>query len=286
MAKDPMHFEILHRTSYDYTAPVALGAHTIRLRPRCDGTQQLVDFRLDIHPRPQHVSDYLDHEGNHVSVVSFEGKTLKLSITSRLRIETLRENPRDYLVEPGFRTLPATYTASVGELLTGYLQQQALPAGDPLVKFTAALIERSACDPLRFLDLLNMEIHNGIEREIRETGEPLSPRATLARGRGACRDMASLFIAASRHAGFAARFVSGYQKGDQSRPRRYLHAWPEVYIPGGGWRGFDPTHGLAVADEHVPVAAASRSIDAAPIEGSYFGDAESSMQTEVSIRTS
>lgn len=130
---------------------------------------------------------------------------------------------------------------------------------------------------------LNARLHRQIRHEIRDSGQPPAPEITLRRGRGACRDLTVLFMAACRSQGLAARFVSGYQKGDGNRPRRYMHAWPEIYLPGGGWRGFDPTLGLAVADQHVAVAAAARPEAAAPLEGHFHGATTSTLEAEVRI---
>ena len=88
---------------------------------------------------------------------------------------------------------------------------------------------------------------------------------------GACRDFAVLFIDACRCVGLAARFVSGYQDAYRSMGKRDLHAWAEVYLPGAGWRGYDPTRGLAVADHHVAVAAAADPQNAAPVTATYRG---------------
>ena len=88
---------------------------------------------------------------------------------------------------------------------------------------------------------------------------------------GACRDLTVLFMECCRSLGLAARFVSGYQEGDKGTDRRYMHAWAEVYLPGGGWRGFDPTHGIAVTDRHVAVASGPTPATAAPISGTFRG---------------
>ena len=96
-----------------------------------------------------------------------------------------------------------------------------------------------------------------------------------------------LFIAVCRLQGIAARFVSGYQAHvETERECRYLHAWPEVYIPGGGWRGYDPSHGTPVADAHVPVVASWRPADTMPVTGSFFADgARSNMEVDLAIQT-
>ena len=110
----------------------------------------------------------------------------------------------------------------------------------------------------------------------------MPPRVTLEKGQGACRDLAVLFVAACRALGFGARFVSGYHQGHSEPMRRDLHAWAEVYLPGGGWRGYDPSLGLAVADRHVAVAAGTRPDQAAPISGSFRGTGVSSrMRAEI-----
>ncbi|MBD3176133.1 MAG: transglutaminase family protein, partial [Armatimonadia bacterium] len=111
-------------------------------------------------------------------------------------------------------------------------------------------------------------LHEHIDREIREEGAPLAPHECLARGAGACRDLAELLNAAARVMGIAARFVSGYRWGE-GIDEAYMHAWSEVYLPGAGWRGYDPVEGLAVADRHVPVAASPHADGAAPTFGTF-----------------
>ena len=117
--------------------------------------------------------------------------------------------------------------------------------------FVQHLIEKAAGNSLDFLVLLNTAIYENFTVEIRDDGPPLPPVVTMERKQGSCRDFAVLFIAACRSVGLAARFVSGYQEGDPDMVQRHLHAWAEVYIPGAGWRGYDPTHGLAVADKEL-----------------------------------
>lgn len=279
-----MRFEVSHQTCYSYDRPVSLGPHLLRLRPRCDGGQRLVEFGIEIEPRPQTLSHYLDHAGNVVTQVGFECKTERLSFTSRFRLHTLRCNPFDFLPDPDFVHLPVRYAPTVRQALIPYLHPGSPRSDDPVLAFTRSLAEEAGGDPLVFLGLLNRAIFTGFTREIREQGEPQAPEVTLRRARGACRDLAQLFVAGCRCHGFAARFVSGYQMGEGQRKRRYLHAWPEVYLPGGGWRGYDPTHGLAVADAHVPVAAAAHPQGATPIEGHFMGAATSRMETRLSIR--
>jgi len=160
-------------------------------------------------------------------------------------------------------------------------------APDVAVSSLVAQVEAASDgSPTDFLVMLNQWIYTQIEREIRDHGAAQTPAQTLRLRRGACRDQTMLFVAAAGAAGLAARFVSGYQdKSALETPRRYLHAWPEVYLPGGGWRGFDPTRGIVVADGHVPVAASVSPEGAAPVAGSYFGSARSEMDFHLTIQT-
>ncbi len=124
--------------------------------------------------------------------------------------------------------------------------------------------------PLEFLTRLNQHLYATIDRHIRPTGDAQSPQDTLSTMRGACRDITELFLALCRAQGIAARFVSGYQfAADTPDGQRHLHAWPEVYLPGHGWQGYDPTHGTAVGDGHVALCRAPGQLATMPVEGGF-----------------
>jgi transglutaminase-like putative cysteine protease len=281
-----MRFKVDHLTRYLYDAPVRLGPHRLRLRPREDEGIGVVDHALEIAPAPAGTSQSLDPDGNLVTVVWFEGIATELSVRSRFEVLTGRTNPYGFLPEPA--NWPAPYSLPLARRLSPWLTQA--EPGDA-VRGLADSLRADTRDAFEFVQVLNQWLHREIAREIREHGAAQSPDETLRLRRGACRDLAVLFIAVCRSQGLAARFVSGYQKArdpavppsDGSAVRRYMHAWPEVYLPGGGWRGFDPTHGLAIADAHVALAAAAEPADAAPIEGCYYGAARSTIEIELSI---
>lgn len=120
---------------------------------------------------------------------------------------------------------------------------------------------------------------------VRPNGDAYEPAVTLKRGQGACRDLTVLFMEACRSVGLSARFVSGYAEGLSTRDDGELHAWAEIYLPGAGWRGFDPTLGLAVADRHVAIAASPIPVGAAPVSGSFRADsATAGLSYEVSVK--
>jgi len=239
----------------------------------------LQDYRCDIEPNPSASNTCLDHEGNLVLRARFDQPTHRLEITSRF-VATTFPNDECELTESS--SLPIVYSDDEHLHLAPYCESLALEA--PARQLLNQLVAANDQQPVQFLEGVNTYIHENIQREIRHDGGPQIPSQTLARRRGACRDVSVLFMALCRAQGFAARFVSGYQaKPEVDHGRRFLHAWPEVFIPGVGWRGYDPTHGSIVADAHVPVAASRTPTGAAPIEGSYYGVAvESRMDFVIS----
>jgi transglutaminase-like putative cysteine protease len=276
-----MLFEIDHLTRYDYTSPVHLGEHLLRFLPQEGAGQRPGRCVLDINPVPSRSEQDLDSWGNRIQRVSFQGHTDHLEIRARLEVETLGEVS---LPAPGEVCLPVSY--GNGLAAAPYLQLLEDPAR--LQSFMQPLLANTVGDGMAFLAALNRAIHAFYHRGVRLEGAPRTPAETLALGEGVCRDLTLLFMAVCRQVGLAARFVSGYQQGDGTRELRYLHAWPEVYLPGHGWRGFDPTHGTPVGDDHVAVAAAPSAEAVTPVEGGYNFKGEvitSTLTTEIRITT-
>ena len=246
----------------------------------------LLDFKLDIDPKPVMLSETLDVEGDTLAVAWFDQLASSLTITSRFEAETLRTNAFDYLFfNVAYARLPLQYSQSLEPRLLAYrvAEQADLDAVDGLV---AAVMDETGPDTIAFLSSLNQRIHDSLEVIVRHEGPPWRPAETLERGEGACRDLAMLFVACCRKVGVAARFVSGYQAGERPEEARYLHAWAEVYMPGGGWRGYDPTHALAVANSHVAISTGASPSEAAPIIGAFRGDdVTAKMTAELRVRT-
>ena len=265
-----MRITIRHRTWYTFDAPVHLEPHVIRLRPRADGSVRLVDFVLEIDPEPAVRADNLDPEGNVITRAWFEGESPRLTLRTRAVVDTLLANPFRFLVTEPDRALPYACPPDLSERLALYRRPP--DAAHPAVRELAlAAAVESEHDPARFPLALAQRIRAELARETRPEGVPLAPEATIAAGRGACRDLAVLFVACCRTIGLAARFASGYAHSEKAESTE-LHAWGEVFLPGGGWRGYDPSQGLAVADRHVTVAAAADPRDAAPVTGTFRGD--------------
>jgi transglutaminase-like putative cysteine protease len=150
--------------------------------------------------------------------------------------------------------------------------------------FVQPVVDEAGGETTAFLTKFVLFMHEHFDKIERETGAPLTPDETIAWRKGACRDLAVVFIEGCRAVGLAARFVSGYMWNEGQAETHDLHAWVEVFIPGGGWRGFDPSIGLAVTDQHVAVATAANSVDAAPVSGTLRGTGnKSKLECDVSI---
>ncbi|GAB4153231.1 MAG: transglutaminase family protein [Cyanobacteria bacterium J069] len=265
-----MRYWIRHTTTYRYDRPVTLAPHWIRLRPRSDVTQVLHDFSLTVEPAPERVAENLDLEGNSVIKLTFPNDTLEeFKLTAVSEVETFRTNPFDFLLEPWASRLPIDYPISLHRQLQPYLQTSAagLPAIDAIaLQLANDLWLQTEGNPVLFLSELNQQIHANCCHIIRATGEPFPPGITWSKEAGSCRDLTVLFMEVCRALGLAARFVSGYQEADAGNDPE-LHAWAEVYLPGAGWRGYDPTQNAAVGDRYIALVASSFYRDAAPISG-------------------
>jgi len=276
-----MRFTIDHTLTYRYSRPVFLEPQTIRLRPREDGNQFVESFDLHIDPTPVGLTRTIDARNNVITYAWFGEVTDTLTIRSRSVVHTSRSNPFDFILDDSSASLPVAYPPTDRHLLDLALTRRPHPqdADDRVAAFARELIEESGGNTLGFLSLLNHRIYERTKIELRDEGDPYDPIQTYDERCGACRDVTELFADVCRVAGVAARFVSGYQQGDPDTQDRYLHAWAEVYLPHAGWRSYDPTHGLAVSNAHVALAAAVRPADAAPTTGTFRGTDATSVMT-------
>jgi transglutaminase-like putative cysteine protease len=259
----------------------------LRFQPRTDGSQRLVHFDLQIEPSPAGITHTLDPEGNLVTMAWFSSLHDRMVLRATSEVETLRDNPYDFLLTSTNQRLPIGYQPWEAAQLAPAMRRVAVPIHiDPARELAEQLREAARGEVVPFLTRLSETIFNRFRVIHREKGSPWPPATTIEQRQGACRDLAVLFIDICRSVGLAARFVSGYQEGDDEQDKRYLHAWAEVYLPGAGWRGFDPTHGLAVTDRHIAVAASAEPQNAAPVTATYRGtNVEAEMYAEVVIET-
>jgi len=275
-------FVVRHLTRYRYSVPVVLAPHVLRLTPRPG--HAIRSRTLVVQPQPIELRDEIDANGNPVTRAVFAGGgTDLLSIESRFELDTQAPPPA-----PGVTGETLPLPDRFAPELAAY--RAADTAVDPAVAaFARALAAQVGHDPVAFLDHLCRTIHDHADKHIRPSGNAQSAAETLASWRGACRDFTVLYLAAARSLGLPARFCSGYQAAaDTPDGRRYLHAWPEVFVPGAGWRGWDPTHGIPVTDGHVALCAAPEQADTMPVAGSYSFSGpslESTLDFELEIGT-
>lgn len=277
-----MHLKVTHQTQYVYSKMVYLEPHTLLLHPPTYPYQAIYNFQLQITPQPVVFSRSNDIEGNSIYLACFQDLSDGLLIQTSFEVETLRSNPFDYVLFPfEICNLPFQYPVELHPLLKPYLKP--MTRNSKIENFALECVSKSQQSTLRLLMCLTEIIHEEFTYEVREFGTPRTADETLRLKKGSCRDLAILMIDVCRVLGIAARFASGYYYGNPHHEQD-LHAWVEVYLPGAGWRGYDPTEGLVVADRHILLASSAYAQLVLPVHGTFRGDAHSQLQTAIDIQ--
>lgn len=280
-----MKLRIQHRTTYRYSEKVLFGPHRMMLRPREGHDIQIEQSVLEV--TPAHRTDWLrDVYGNSIAVAHFNERASELMVYSDLTLNHFETNPFDFHLEAEAVSYPFGYDPETALQLTALIQtaypRDAARVRDWLGQFWRA---GQTIDTLVLLQKLNGHINHAFRYQIRHEPGVQSPAQTLEKNSGSCRDFATLFIEACRCLGLGARFVSGYiLSGGGTGIGASTHAWAEVYLPGGGWKGFDPTMGLVTTSQHVPVAVSRHPENAMPISGSFTGPTSAFLNVEVNVR--
>jgi len=285
-----MKLRVSHLTRYVYAQEVSFSPHTLYLRPREQAAQRLLDFSLNLSPSAKIVWTRDAHD-NPLAMAWFWDRSTTLNIRTEFTAETLETNPFDFILHKHAVNFPFTYQPAEQFALGPSL---APPFEETRDSLRAWLNERFADHPsetVPYLSALNSLIHDSLSYRRRDERGIQPSAQTLAYGTGSCRDYAVLFIEICRTLGLAARFVSGYvydppaEDGTVSAAAGTMHAWTEVYLPGAGWKGLDPTHGVWCTDAHLPVAVAVLSETVNPIQGAYYASqpVPSNMLTEVFV---
>ncbi|MEO1089080.1 MAG: transglutaminase family protein [Pseudomonadota bacterium] len=267
---------LTHRTTYRYDRRVHLGPQIVRLRPAPHCRTRVLTYSLKVEPENHFINWQQDPYANWQARFVFQEPAEVLAVGVDLVAEMAVLNPFDFFVESAAEMFPFAYEPELRHDLVPFLKIQ--PQGPEFERFMAG-VPRHQRNTVDFLVDLNQSLRHRVEYLIRMEPGVQTPENTLARGAGSCRDSSWLLVQVLRHLGLAARFVSGYLiqlKADQpaldgpsgtEADFTDLHAWCEVYLPGAGWIGFDPTSGLLAGEGHLPLAATPDPGSAAPIFG-------------------
>jgi transglutaminase-like putative cysteine protease len=277
--------QIDHLTEYHFGSQVTLLPHRMLLRPRESHGLRIASSVLEIAPTPE-IRWQRDALDNSVAVATFTAPASSLRVASQVVIEHYDEAPLDFVVEGYAAVHPFTYRPDEGADLAPMLAM-AWPDDRATIDdwLRRLSLGSSRLETFVLLDRLNRTICQDFRYQAREEPGVQSPARTLSNRSGSCRDFAALFLEACRHLGFASRFVSGYHTspaGDASAGS--THAWAEVYLPGPGWKGFDPTAGVVTGSEHIEVAVARHPETVPPVAGSYVGPVTPRPTLRVSVR--
>lgn len=273
---------IAHNTSYSFDRRVNLSAHTIRLRPAPHCRTPIHSYSLNIEPKDHFINWQQDPYGNFLARIVFPEKCRKLEVKVEVIADMTVINPFDFFVEEYAEKFPFKYSKQLEKELQPYLEK--INCGKVFDKFLTAFEDKCAFKTTKvtindFLVALNQHVEQAIKYLVRLEPGVQSPQETLYKKQGSCRDSAWLLVQMFRHLGIAARFASGYLvqlSADEksidgpSGPEEDftdLHAWCEVFIPGAGWIGLDPTSGLFASEGHIPLACTPHPVSAAPISG-------------------
>ena len=274
---------IKHLTEYHFATEVALNPHKLLLRPREGHDVRIESSKLDITPAYsiKWQRDVLD---NSVAIVNFLARAHKLTITSEVTIQHYEQAPYDFRLEDYAVHYPFTYSLEEQADLAAF-QQPVFFNDQAIVNEWLQQFGLYGMETFSLLMTLNQAISQQFRYQIREEVGVQSPALTLSQRSGSCRDYATLFIEACRCLSLASRFVSGYLHAPATEAgNATTHAWVEVYLPGTGWKGFDPTSGEVTGNRHIAVAVARDPVTVSPISGSFIGPSQMTPMLIVNVQ--
>lgn len=290
-----IHVALNHVTHYRYDRPINLGPQVVRLRPAPHSRTRILSYSMRVEPATHFINWQQDPQANYLARLVFPDKTTSFRIEIDLVAEMSVLNPFDFFLEPSAEQFPFAYDGELARELAPYLIKSPELADAPKFQAYVAAISREKRATNDFLVALNQQLQRDIGYLIRMEPGVQTPEQTLVNASGSCRDTGWLLVQIFRHLGLAARFVSGYLIQLKSDVKSLdgpsgteidftdLHAWCEVYLPGAGWIGLDPTSGLLAGEGHIPLACSPEPSSAAPVSGA-LEECETTFEHSMSVR--
>jgi transglutaminase-like putative cysteine protease len=288
-----MRLQISHVTTYVYRNPVEILPHRMMLSPRGSHALRVISAEITCDPTPA-LEWTQDVFGNLIATASFRHAAERLVITNRIVVEQAASAWPIFAIEPHAQRHPFDYSCDDRKDLGALVVPEHADPDGRLATWASALVHGTDTDTLSLLKDVNAAAGYGITYVTREKLGTQSPQETLDLGSGSCRDLATLFIEAARHLGFAARAVSGYllaapisdDLSNVNDQHGATHAWAEVYLPGAGWIAFDPTNGRMGEAHLVPVVVGRNVAQLSPVDGRYVGTADAFLDMTIEVTVS
>lgn len=278
-----MRYKIIHKTEYLFSEKVFLEPHYLRFKPKITPFSALDSFDLQLSVTPAGFSEQTDVENNIIHLYWFDGLHESLIIQSEAIVIVKEHNPFNFIFYPlSYASLPFSYSESVKTLLQPALSVTEI--SHDLIEYGEKIKKASSSDTLQFISNLTSKIHDDFVVETRLIGMPYEADKTFKLKKASCRDLSWMQIQLLRHMGIAARFVSGYYYIDIENPEFELHAWVEVFLPGAGWIGLDPSNGILTGNSHITISTSALPENTMPVTGTIRGDATSELSSNLIIQ--
>lgn len=281
-----MKLRINHITQYDYSSIISLGVHRLYLQPQFRTYLSISSQSLTISPQPLGLGDRIDLTGNSYKQTWFDEPTDFLKIQSELLIESKEFNPFGFIIDPAFLKEPMEsgkavfwYPSESSDLISPFVRLTEFASAADILDSTW----KESSGITDWLARLTNLIYQNWTHIIRHEENIWDPGFTFSNKGGSCRDLAWMEMMMLRQAGLATRFVSGYAFNPNLDDGHELHAWLEVYLPGAGWIGLDPSLGLLTDHHYIPLATHPEPRQTLPVQGTFGGIAEASLSTQVDL---
>ncbi len=277
-------FKLTHETTYRFGASVQLGAHKLLVRPREGHDIRIERATLKISPSAV-VKWHRDAFDNSVAVATFVKPCRELRIVSEALLQQFDEWPLDFLVDDHAVAYPFLYNNDEFAALVPFIQTSEESEDKHFLLWLDRFVTKEGVQTYSLLREISSAIFAEHQYRMREEPGVQSPGETLRLGSGSCRDFAWLMMVTARELGLAARFVSGYLHAPATEfDIGATHAWAEIYLPGAGWKGFDPTIGELAGSHHIPAAVAIQPSGVPPVSGSFIGPSGTLSVMEVRVQ--